>query len=60
MMQVLELTYWNDAPGRTQSEVASLLRAARRCAEAQRDLCLAEQRALAGATDSGGREGSRQ
>jgi hypothetical protein len=60
MMQVLELTYWNDAPGRTQGEVASLLRAARRCADAQRDLCLAEQRALAGATDSGGREGSRQ
>ena len=45
MMQVLELTYWNDAPERTQGEVAGLLLAAQRCADVQRDLCRDEQRA---------------
>jgi hypothetical protein len=44
MMQVLELTYWNDAPERTQGEVAGLLLAAQRCADVQRDLCRDEQR----------------
>ena len=38
-MHVLELTYWNDAPGRTQEEVVDLLQAARRTADVQRDLC---------------------
>lgn len=52
MMQVLELTYWNDAPGRTQGEVAGLLTAAQRCVDSERDLCLDEQRALAGAAGS--------
>jgi hypothetical protein len=52
MMQVLELTYWNDAPGRTPGEVAALLLAAQRCADVQRDLCREEQRALAGAAGS--------
>ncbi len=43
MMQVLELTRWNDAPGRTQGEVVGLLATARRGADRQRDLCLVEQ-----------------
>jgi hypothetical protein len=47
MMQVLDLTHWNDAPGRTQGEVVELLLAARQAAEAQRHLCRAEQAALA-------------
>ncbi len=38
-MHVLELTYWNDAPGRTQEEVVDLLQAARRTAGLQRDTC---------------------
>jgi hypothetical protein len=46
MMHVLEMTFWNDAPGRTQDEVADLLVAARQTAEAQSDLCRAEQREL--------------
>jgi hypothetical protein len=56
MMQVLELTYWNDAPDRTQGDVARLLVAAQRCTDVQRDLCHAEQRALAGAGGSADRE----
>ena len=46
-MAVLELTYWNDAPGRTQGEVVDLLRAARRTVDGQRELCRAEQAELA-------------
>jgi hypothetical protein len=41
MMRVLELTHWNDAPGRTQGEVVDLLLAARQTADTQRDLCRA-------------------
>ena len=40
-MHVLELTYWNDAPGRTQEQVVDLLQAARRTADVQRDVCRA-------------------
>jgi hypothetical protein len=47
MMQVLDLTHWNDAPGRTQSEVVGLLRAARQAADVQLNLCRAEKGALA-------------
>jgi len=43
MMQVLELTRWNDTPGRTQGEVVGLLASAQRTADRQRDLCLVEQ-----------------
>jgi hypothetical protein len=46
MMRVLELTHWNDAPGRTQGEVVGLLVAAERTADVQRDLCRAESAAL--------------
>ncbi len=47
MMRVLELTHWNDAPGRAQGEVVALLRAAGRTADVQRDLCRTEQAELA-------------
>jgi len=46
MMQVLELTRWNDARERTQDQVVDLLVSAQRSAEVQRDLCRAEQEAL--------------
>ena len=46
VMTVLELTHWNDAPGRTQGEVVDLLRTARQTTETQRELCLAEQARL--------------
>src|SRR4051794_28998593 len=39
MMQVLELTHWNDAPERTREDVAHLLQAGRDTVEAQRQLC---------------------
>jgi hypothetical protein len=52
MMGVLELTHWNDAPGRTQAEVVDLLRTAGRTAHVQRDLCRAESAALAEAAAS--------
>lgn len=45
-MQVLELTHWNDAPGRTQGEVVDLLLAARQTADVQRDMCRAAQAEL--------------
>lgn len=47
MLGVLELTHWNDAPGRTQQEVVGLLEATRRTVEAQRDRCQVERAALA-------------
>ena len=47
MLGVLELTHWNDAPGRTQQEVVGLLEASRRTVEVQRDRCRAEQASLA-------------
>lgn len=46
-MHVLELTFWNDVPGRTQREVADLLVAARQVADMQQDLCRSEQAELA-------------
>lgn len=48
MLGLLELTSWNDAPGRTQSQVMELLRAGQRTADVQTGLCRAEQSALAG------------
>jgi hypothetical protein len=50
MMQVLELTRWNDARGRTQGEVVDLLLAAQQTADVQRDMCRAEQAELAATT----------
>ena len=47
LMGVLELTYWNDAPGRTQGEVVNLLLTARQTAGVQREMCRTEQTALA-------------
>jgi hypothetical protein len=47
MLGVLELTHWNDAPGRTQGEVVELLLAAGESAVVQRDRCRAEQAELA-------------
>ena len=47
-MTVLELTYWNDAPGRTRDEVLGLLAAAQYSADAQRRTCRAERIQLSG------------
>ena len=47
MMQLLELTHWNDTPGRTREEVVDLLRAGQRTAEVQRGLCRERQLVLA-------------
>jgi hypothetical protein len=41
-MHLLDLTHWNDAPGRTQGEVADLLLAARQTADVERGNCRAE------------------
>jgi hypothetical protein len=49
-MHVLELTFWNDAPARTQREVVDLLLAARQTADAQEDRCRSEQAELVVAT----------
>ena len=43
MLQLLDLTHWNDAPGRRQDEVVDLLVAAQRSTAAQADLCRAER-----------------
>jgi hypothetical protein len=45
-MTVLELTYWNDAPGRTRDEVVGLLVAAQHAAAAQQRSCRAERAEL--------------
>ena len=47
MLGVLEMTHWNDAPGRTQQEVIGLLEATRRTVGVQRDRSRAEQSSLA-------------
>ena len=47
MLGLLELTSWNDAPGRTQDQVVDLLRAGQRTADVQTGMCRAEQAALA-------------
>lgn len=41
-MHLLDLTHWNDAPGRAQGEVVDLLLAACETAKTERDRCLAE------------------
>ena len=56
MMRVLELTYWNDAAGRTQDEVVDLLLAARRTADVQREMCRAEQAELAASARDAGHD----
>ena len=47
VLGVLELTHWNDAPGRTQAQVVGLLEASRRTVDLQRERVRAEQAALA-------------
>jgi hypothetical protein len=47
-LQVLDLTQWNDAPGRTRGDVVELLRLSMATADAQRERCRSEQAALAG------------
>jgi len=46
-LQVLELTFWNDAPGRTSGEVADLLRSAARTADVESERGRAELAELA-------------
>ncbi len=46
-MQVLDLTHWNDAPGRTRGDVVELLRLSVATADAQRQRCRSEQAVLA-------------
>jgi hypothetical protein len=46
VLGVLELTHWNDAPGRTQAEVVGLLEASKATVERQRQRCLEDQAAL--------------
>lgn len=57
MLGVLELTHWNDAPGRTQGEVVELLLAAGESAVVQRDRCRAEQAELAAVASAPPRAG---
>ena len=47
MLGVLELTHWNDTPGRTQQQVLGLLEASRRTVEVQRTVCRTEHATLA-------------
>jgi hypothetical protein len=47
MMHVLDLTHWNDAPGRTRGEVVGLLHSAAVAADVQRERCRSEQAVLA-------------
>ena len=47
-MHVLDLTHWNDAPGRTRGDVLELLRASVATVDTQRERCRSEQAALAG------------
>jgi hypothetical protein len=46
LMQVRDLTRWNDAPRRTRDEVVDLLEAAQLTVAVQGDLCRAEQASL--------------
>jgi hypothetical protein len=48
-MRVLDLTRWNDAPGRTRGEVVDLLLAARQVADVERDRCRADLAQVGGA-----------
>ena len=52
MMGVLELTHWNDAPGRTQGEVVHLLTAARQTVDVERNRCRTKQAELAATSAS--------
>ena len=45
-MQVLDLTHWNDAPGRTSGDVVELLRLSVATADTQRERCRSERAAL--------------
>jgi hypothetical protein len=47
-MHMLDLTHWNDAPGRTQGEVVDLLLASRQTADIERGKCLADLAELGG------------
>ena len=47
-MHVLDLTHWNDAPGRTRGDVVALLRSAVTTADAQQARCRSEQASIAG------------
>ncbi len=46
MMTVLDLTHWNDAPGRTRDEVVGLLIGAQHSVAAERRACRAERAEL--------------
>jgi len=46
VMQVLELTHWNDAPERTKEDVVDLLHAAGEVADVQLHMCRARQMVL--------------
>jgi hypothetical protein len=48
-MRVLDLTRWNDAPGRTRGEVIDLLLAAGQTADVERDKSRAALAELGGA-----------
>ena len=48
-MHVLELTFWNDAPERTRTDVLNLLQAACETADLQLHRCRAEQAVLTAA-----------
>ena len=50
MMHVLDLTHWNDAPGRTRGEVEGLLEASLATADVQRQRCRSEQAGLGTST----------
>jgi hypothetical protein len=49
MLGLLELTRWNDAPGRTRGQVVELIQAAQRTVDVQREMCLGKQAGLAAA-----------
>jgi hypothetical protein len=48
MMHVLDLTHWNDAPGRTRDDVVELLRSSMTMANTEQEQCRSEQAVLAG------------
>jgi hypothetical protein len=52
MLGVLELTRWNDAPGRTRAQVVDLIQAAQRTVDVQREMCLGRHAELAAALTS--------
>lgn len=56
MIHVLDLTHWNDAPGRTRGDVVELLRSTVATADAQRERCRSERAALAGSLHLAPRE----